>query len=157
MGLQESDVTEWLNNKARRVLSVLLSWSLIIWSLFPVSTPATITEVLYTSFCLLFGRYVLLFATPWTVAHQAPLSMGFFRHKYWSGLPFSPAGDLQRLRNWTHASWIAEGFFTPELSGRPYQYLIPYTKINWKWFIDLMAQPKIIKLLEEERKKPEQL
>ena len=30
--------------------------------------------------------------TPWTVAHQAPLSMGFFRQEYWSGLP--PPGDL---------------------------------------------------------------
>ena len=30
----------------------------------------------------------------WTVAHQAPLSMGFFRPKYWSGLPCSPPGDL---------------------------------------------------------------
>ena len=32
--------------------------------------------------------------TPWTVAHQAPLSMGFSRQEYWSGLPFSSAGDL---------------------------------------------------------------
>ena len=31
---------------------------------------------------------VRLFATPWTIAHQAPLSMGFSRHEYWSGLPF---------------------------------------------------------------------
>ena len=31
---------------------------------------------------------VQLFATPWTVAHQAPLSMGFFRQEYWSGLAF---------------------------------------------------------------------
>ena len=31
---------------------------------------------------------VQLFATPWTVARQAPLSMGFFRQEYWSGLPF---------------------------------------------------------------------
>ena len=31
---------------------------------------------------------VLLFATPWTVAYQAPLSMGFSRQGYWSGLPF---------------------------------------------------------------------
>ena len=31
---------------------------------------------------------VRLFATPWTVAHQAPLSMGFSRQEYWSGLPF---------------------------------------------------------------------
>ena len=32
--------------------------------------------------------------TPWTVAHQAPLSMGFSRQEYWSGLPCPPPGDL---------------------------------------------------------------
>ena len=32
--------------------------------------------------------HVQLFATPWTVAYQAPRSMGFTRHEYWSGLPF---------------------------------------------------------------------
>ena len=36
----------------------------------------------------------LILATPWTVAHQAPLSMGFFRQEYWSGLPFSSLGEL---------------------------------------------------------------
>ena len=39
-------------------------------------------------------RYVQLFATPWTVAHQAPLSMGFSRQEYWSGLPRPPPRDL---------------------------------------------------------------
>ena len=34
------------------------------------------------------------FATPWTLAHQAPLSMGFSRQEYWSGLPCPPPGDL---------------------------------------------------------------
>ena len=38
--------------------------------------------------------YVQLFVTPWTVAHQAPLSMGFSRQKYGSGLPCPPPGDL---------------------------------------------------------------
>ena len=38
--------------------------------------------------------HVPLFATPWTVAHQAPLSMGFSRQEYWSGLPFPSPGDL---------------------------------------------------------------
>ena len=33
-------------------------------------------------------------ATPWTVARQAPLSMGFFRQEYWCGLPCPPPGDL---------------------------------------------------------------
>ena len=37
---------------------------------------------------------VRLFATPWTVARQAPLSMGFSRQEYWSGLPFPPPEDL---------------------------------------------------------------
>ena len=37
---------------------------------------------------------VQLFASPWTVARQAPLSMGFSRQEYWSGLPFPSPGDL---------------------------------------------------------------
>ena len=38
--------------------------------------------------------HVWLFATPWTVAHQAPQSMEFSRQEYWSGLPFPSPGDL---------------------------------------------------------------
>ena len=38
--------------------------------------------------------HVRLFATPWTVAYQAPSSMGFSRQEYWSGLPFPSPGDL---------------------------------------------------------------
>ena len=59
--------------------------------------------------------HVRLFATPWTLAHQAPPSMGFSRQEYWSGLPFSSPGDLpdpgiepvpsvaeaQHLNHWT--------------------------------------------------------
>ena len=37
---------------------------------------------------------VQLFATPWTVAHQAPLSIRFSRQEYWSGCPCPPSGDL---------------------------------------------------------------
>ena len=37
---------------------------------------------------------VRLFATPWTVAYQAPLSMGFSGQEYWSGLPFPSPEDL---------------------------------------------------------------
>ena len=37
---------------------------------------------------------VRLFGTPWTVAYQAPLSMGFSRQECWSGLPFPSPGDL---------------------------------------------------------------
>ena len=38
--------------------------------------------------------HVQLFATPWTATHQAPLSMGFSRQEYWSGLTGPPPGDL---------------------------------------------------------------
>ena len=38
--------------------------------------------------------HVRLFATPWTEAHQAPLSIGSSRQEYWSGLPCPPPGDL---------------------------------------------------------------
>ena len=38
--------------------------------------------------------HVRLFSTPWTVAYQAFLSMGFSRQEYWSGLPFPSPGDL---------------------------------------------------------------
>ena len=38
--------------------------------------------------------HVQLFVTPWTVAHQIPLSMGFSSQEYWSGLSVPPSGDL---------------------------------------------------------------
>ena len=46
-----------------------------------------------------------LFATPWTVAHQAPLPMGFSRQEYWSGLPFLSPGDLPDS-GLLHCRWI---------------------------------------------------
>ena len=41
--------------------------------------------------------------TPWTVAHQAPPSIEFFRQEYWSGLPFSSPGGSSRPGNWTRS------------------------------------------------------
>ena len=41
--------------------------------------------------------HVRLFAAPWTVAHQAPLFMGYPRQEYWSGLPFPSPGHLPNL------------------------------------------------------------
>ena len=38
--------------------------------------------------------YIRLFVIPWTIAHQAPLSMGFSKQGHWSALPCPPAGDL---------------------------------------------------------------
>ena len=52
--------------------------------------------------------HVHLFATPWTVAHQALLSMGFSRQGYWSGLPCPPPGDLPHpgIEPWSYVSCI---------------------------------------------------
>ena len=51
--------------------------------------------------------HVWLFVTPWTVAHQAPLSVGFPRQEHWSALPFPSLGNLpHRPRDKTHISWI---------------------------------------------------
>ena len=59
---------------------------------------------------------VRLFATPWTGTHQVPLSMGFPRQEYWSGLPFSSPGDSSKPRDWTCLSCIAGKFCTAESS-----------------------------------------
>ena len=55
---------------------------------------------------------VLLFAALWTVACQAPLSMGLSRQEYWSGLPCPPAGDLADSGLKFHLSCTEGGFFT---------------------------------------------
>ena len=47
--------------------------------------------------CCLVAKSCPTVATPWTVAHQAPLSMGFSRQECWSGLPFSAPGNLPDL------------------------------------------------------------
>ena len=59
--------------------------------------------------------HVWLFATLWTIVHQVPLSMGFSREKYWSGLPFPSPGDLPDpgIKPMSLASSaLAGGFFT---------------------------------------------
>ena len=58
-----------------------------------------------------FSR-VRLFATPWTVACQAPLSMGFSRQECWSELPFPPPGDLP------NPGLEPVSFTSPALAGR---------------------------------------
>ena len=63
--------------------------------------------------------HVRLFATPWTIVHQAPLSMGFPRQEYWSGLPFSTPGDLPDPGIKLTSPALAGGFFTTEPSGKP--------------------------------------
>ena len=56
--------------------------------------------------------YVQLFATTWTIAHQAPLSMGFSRWETWSGLPFPPLGDPPNQEIESTSPALAGWFFT---------------------------------------------
>ena len=66
--------------------------------------------------------HVQLFATPWTVAHQAPLFMGCSRQEYWNGLPFPSPGHLldPGIEPMTPASPALAGrFFTAEPLGKP--------------------------------------
>ena len=65
------------------------------------TTPDTNVYCFEVKFCFLCHRVcaqvlsrVRLFKTPWTVAHQAPLSLGFSQQAYWSGLLFLSPGDL---------------------------------------------------------------
>ena len=60
-----------------------------------------------------------LFATPWTIAQQAPLSMGFPRQDYWSGLPCPSPGDLPDPGIEPASPALADGFSTTETPGRP--------------------------------------
>ena len=66
--------------------------------------------------------WVQLFATSWTVAHQAPLSLGFSRQEYWNGLPF-PSPDLldPGIKPASPAFLaLAGGICTTEPPGKPY-------------------------------------
>ena len=78
---------------------------------------------------------VWLFATLWTVAHQAPLSMGFSRQEYWNALPFPPPGDLPKpgIQPTSLVSpALAGGFFTTsttrEVSQDPFKQAL--AKLN---------------------------
>ena len=51
--------------------------------------------------------HVQLFVTPWTVARQAPLSMGFSRREHWNGLPCPPPGESSQPRDQTCVSYVS--------------------------------------------------
>ena len=80
--------------------------------------------------------HVQLFVTLWTAAHQPPLSMGFSRREYWSGLPCLPPGDLPdpgieaAPPCLLHCRW----FFTTEPPGKPIYYNMLYIFTCLKYF-----------------------
>ena len=82
---------------------------------------------------------VWLFATPWTVACQAPLSMGF-SNQYWRWLPFSPSVDLLNSGIKVISPALADGFFTTEPPGKPYEHM--YWVINSTVFLTVGSGKK---------------
>ena len=80
------------------------------------------------STCILFAiklsevswlSHVRLFATPWTVAHQALPSMGFSRQGYWSGLPFPSPGELPDPGLEPRSPALQAGALPSEPPGKP--------------------------------------
>ena len=88
--------------------------------------PSPSPEVCLNSCPLVLPIYLLLlscvwlYATPCTIALQAPLSMGFSQKEYWSGLPFPFSEDLPNWTGISCISCIAGGFFTTEPLGKPH-------------------------------------
>ena len=68
------------------------------------------------------------FASPWTIVHQDPLSVGFSSQEYWSRLPFPSPGDLPNPRIGPMSPPLVGGFFTTELPGKPH---LPLVKSKW--------------------------
>ena len=63
--------------------------------------------------------HVCLFAAPWTAACQVPLSTGFSRQVYWSGLPCPPAGDLPNPGIKPVSAALKGRLFATEPPGKP--------------------------------------
>ena len=77
----------WLGTRYKNIYTPMSSHCSIFYSSKPWGNP----EYLIVAKSL---SRVQLFATPWTIAHQAPPSMGSSRQDSWSGLPFPSPGDL---------------------------------------------------------------
>ena len=82
--------------------------------------------------------HVRLFVTLWTVAHQSPLSRGFSRQEYWSGLPCPPPEDLPNsgIESVSPASPVLAGrFFTtepPSALSNSRIFALPPNELHWK-------------------------
>ena len=105
-----------------KVLLIFICWTSHHCSSYVIMVWGTESS-LFVQICpVCVLSWVCLFVTPWTLAHQAPLSMGLPRQEYWSGLPFSLSRGSSQPRDQTHiccVSCITGRFFTTEPSGKP--------------------------------------
>ena len=97
----------------------------VVWAVFGIA-------FLYWSEVKSLSR-VRLFGTPWTVAHQAPLSMGFSRQEYWSGLPFPSPGDLPKPGIKPRSPALQADALTSESPGKP--------KVSYNFLCTVLLSP----------------
>ena len=96
-----------------RYSHVLISFSLSFFLLWTFKFKFKSSQIgLVVKFCLTL-------MTPWTVAHQAPLSMAFPRQEYWNGVPSPSPGDLPEPGIEPASPALAGGLFTTEPPGLP--------------------------------------
>ena len=101
----------------------------------------TSAQCIFPVMCVLSCfSHVCLFVVLWTVAHQAPLCMGFSRQKYWSRLPFPSPGDLPnpRIEHWSppcrKMSWdFSRGISFRLISGSPYCIWVEPGREGGEW------------------------
>ena len=98
-GILQARILEWVGIPFPRGSSQPRDWTQVSciadrhFSIWATSCKNLVKTIVQCSSVQSLSR-VWLFATPWTVACQPPLSMGFSREEYWGGLPFPSPGDL---------------------------------------------------------------
>ena len=120
-GILQARILEWVAiiGSFSRGIFLTQGWNL--------GSPALWTDSLLSEIPLLTVKvkvkslsHVQLFATPWTVAYQASLSMGFSKQEYWSGLPFPSPGDLPNPGIKSGSPALEADALTSEPQGGPY-------------------------------------
>ena len=113
-GIFQAKVLEW----GAIAFSLLSAIRAVSSAYLKVKSESEVTQVKVK----LLSR-VQLFLTPWTVAYQAPVSMGFSRQEYWSGLPFPSPGDLPNSGIKPESPTLQADALTSEPPGMPSAYL----------------------------------
>ena len=102
-------------------LQLLFSWS-HVWVLWKGEGSQHWNHSAWHTCCVVCAQLfscVWLFATPWTIARQAPLSMRFSRQEYWSEVPFPSLGDRPHQGIEFMSPALAGRFSTTEPPGKP--------------------------------------
>ena len=93
--------------------------------------------------CCLVTKLCLTLCDPWTVARQGPLSMGFPRQEYWSGLPFSSPGDLSDP-GIKHGSLALEAdALTSEPPGKPSLEALSQLIFPWPYVVSVLSEKQL--------------